>query len=760
MKKTLKIVLILSIIAGLLFLLPNFVNADDPVEIPVNAGTIYAGETKNISVTTPGQAFYYTFQPDETAYYIFYSEGSVDTYGYILNSDQTVFKSDDDSGDVQNFEMTTILEKNTTYLLKARLFNLENQGEFTIKLIKRPIIDDGTISTGTTNNSIAENSWHTVTFTPNADGIYNFTAESTKSIYIDFNNRNYSGERVHREFILEKDKTYKIQYHTNDFSAGTISISINKYTAISKGTIPVDEDLVVTNNNPNDYFEYTFEITNENKYFLVADYNDELSKDFSLWVYDADDNTKAECSEGSNRLDTLKPGTYKVKLFLNGSATIKILKQRTIHISSLAIGETKTVDISQKGVRYAFTITPTKSAVYDLYTESDDYLDTYGYLMDNNDKELKYDDDSGETRNFKITYYLEKGKTYTLTAELYNCTKTGIIRIKSEENTLHSHSISTKSIEAATCTEKGYTNYICYSCGYEYKDDYVDALGHDLNVGTVIPPTCTEKGYTLHHCSRCDEDIKDTYVNALGHELDAGTVIPPTCTEKGYTSHLCSICGETVKDTYINALGHSYAISSIKKANLNEDGNIKKKCSRCNSETTEVIYHPTTFTLSKTVFTYNKKVQKPTVKVIGSNGKEIANTNYTVTYSNNSSKKVGRYTVTITFKGNYEGTKTITYRINPKGTSLKKLTKGSKQFKATWKAQKTETTGYELQYATNKAFTSGKKKVTIKKNKTTSSTVKNLKAKKKYYVRIRTYKTVNGKKYCSGWSKVLNVKTK
>ena len=59
--------------------------------------------------------------------------------------------------DVQNFEMTTILEKNTTYLLKARLFNLENQGEFTIKLIKRPIINDGTITTGTTNNSISEN---------------------------------------------------------------------------------------------------------------------------------------------------------------------------------------------------------------------------------------------------------------------------------------------------------------------------------------------------------------------------------------------------------------------------------------------------------------------------------------------------------------------------------------------------------------------------------------------------------------------------
>ena len=103
---------------------------------------------------------------------------------------------------------------------------------------------------------------------------------------------------------------------------------------------------------------------------------------------------------------------------------------------------------------------------------------------------------------------------------------------------------------------------------------------------------------------------------------------------------------------------------------------------------------------------------------------------------------------------------TKTFKINPKGTSLKKVTKGKKQFKAIWKAQKTQTTGYQIQYATNSKFTSGKKTVNIKKNKTTSSTVKKLKSKKKYYVRIRTYKTVKGKKYCSGWSKVLNIKTK
>ena len=133
-------------------------------------------------------------------------------------------------------------------------------------------------------------------------------------------------------------------------------------------------------------------------------------------------------------------------------------------------------------------------------------------------------------------------------------------------------------------------------------------------------------------------------------------------------------------------------------------------------------------------------------------------TDYTVKYKSN--KKIGTATVTITGIGNYTGEIKRTFKITPKGTKLTKLTAGKKQFKVTWKKQRTETSGYEIQYSTNKKFKSGNKKVKIKKNKTTSNTVKKLKAKKKYYVRIRTYKVVEGKKYYSGWSKVLKVKTK
>ena len=68
--------------------------------------------------------------------------------------------------------------------------------------------------------------------------------------------------------------------------------------------------------------------------------------------------------------------------------------------------------------------------------------------------------------------------------------------------------------------------------------------------------------------------------------------------------------------------------------------------------------------------------------------------------------------------------------------------------------------GYQVQVATDKKFKKNKKTVNIKKQKTTKTTVKKLKAKKKYYVRMRTYKTVNGKKVYSAWSKVKSLKTK
>lgn len=96
--------------------------------------------------------------------------------------------------------------------------------------------------------------------------------------------------------------------------------------------------------------------------------------------------------------------------------------------------------------------------------------------------------------------------------------------------------------------------------------------------------------------------------------------------------------------------------------------------------------------------------------------------------------------------------------VSVKTTKLKsaKNAKG-KKLVVKWK-KNTAGNGYQIQYSTSKKFAKGNKTKTISKNKTTSYTIKKLKKKKTYYVRIRTYKKISGKTYYSGWSSVKKVK--
>ena len=195
------------------------------------------------------------------------------------------------------------------------------------------------------------------------------------------------------------------------------------------------------------------------------------------------------------------------------------------------------------------------------------------------------------------------------------------------------------------------------------------------------------------------------------------------------------------------------------KATLDKDGSIIEKDKKTGKEKSSVtISRPTIFTLDQSEYVYDGKEKKPAVTVKAADGKTIDPANYTVTYESN--KSVGTAVVKVVFKGNYSGTKELQFTITPKGTTISSLKKAKKGFTVKWKKQTTETTGYQIQYSTKKAFSSDKKTVTVSKKSTTSKKITKLKAKKKYYVRIRTYKKVNGKTYYSSWSKGKTVKTK
>ncbi|MBS5673051.1 MAG: fibronectin type III domain-containing protein [Lachnospiraceae bacterium] len=236
-----------------------------------------------------------------------------------------------------------------------------------------------------------------------------------------------------------------------------------------------------------------------------------------------------------------------------------------------------------------------------------------------------------------------------------------------------------------------------------------------------------------------------------------------TCTAAGYTGDTyCKNCNKKLSTgKSIAAKGHS-TTTKTQKATASKDGKITTTCTRCGTTTKTVkIAKVSKIKLSKTKYTYNGKKQTPSVTVKDSKGKELkVNTDYKVKLPSGR-KNVGTYEVKITFKGSkYSGSKTLSYTLNPKSTKLSKVSAKKKGFEAKWKKQSTQTKGYQIQYSTDSKFKSGNKTVTVNKNSTTKKTISKLKAKKKYYVRIRTYKTVGKQKYYSDWSKSVKVTTK
>ena len=163
------------------------------------------------------------------------------------------------------------------------------------------------------------------------------------------------------------------------------------------------------------------------------------------------------------------------------------------------------------------------------------------------------------------------------------------------------------------------------------------------------------------------------------------------------------------------------------------------------------------FTVTVKDVTYNGKAQKPAITVYAGN-KMLSLKYYTVSCKNN--KNVGYGTVVVKGKGSYSKySGTANFKINLKKTKLSsaKSTK-KKTFTTTWK-KTGGNSGWQVQYSLNKKFRSGVRTVNLKANNT-KLTVRKLRSRKNYYIRIRGYKKVNGEMMYSSWSSVKSVKIK
>ena len=249
------------------------------------------------------------------------------------------------------------------------------------------------------------------------------------------------------------------------------------------------------------------------------------------------------------------------------------------------------------------------------------------------------------------------------------CTQCGATVTETIAKTSHKY---VATVVAPTCTTNGYTLHKCSVCGTSYKDSTTKATGHSYGNSVVTKqPTCTSEGTAIKTCTKCNATVTEK-LPAKGHTAVTDKGYPATCTTAGKTdgSH-CSVCNTVIKvQTVINATGHKSSGWIVDKAaSIGVKGSKHKECTVCKKvlETAEIpalsriSISKASVTLSTSTYAYDGKAETPsvTVKVGGKTLKK--DTDYTVSYSNNT--KVGTAKVTITGKGNYTGSVSKTYSI-------------------------------------------------------------------------------------------------
>ncbi len=368
------------------------------------------------------------------------------------------------------------------------------------------------------------------------------------------------------------------------------------------------------------------------------------------------------------------------------------------------------------------------------------------------------------------------------------------------------HSFVTAETVNPTCTEPGYMRNVCSLCG-ELEVIMVTAKGH-RNVRKVISPTCEKDGYTAEMCGVCGLENRYNITEATGHAYESVTV-PATQEKDGYSATVCTLCGKEdsvtitqVKSVYLSTAEYVYDGSrtapdiSVKDADgqLLEDGtdyvvkyadnrepgigtasvvfkgnysgirkltyriipeNVGKIKATATHNTLKLTWPEVTGAAGYYIYTYNSKSEKYT-KVAA-----VTETTHTFrklkpgkkyTYYIKAYKVSGEETL---LSEDYTKISAVTALSAPKNL---KATAGKKKVTLSWK-KVTSAAGYEIVYSASKSFKNSKK-ATLSKGSTVKKTVKKLKSGKKYYFKVRAFKTVDGKKAYGAWSTVKSVKVK
>ena len=198
---------------------------------------------------------------------------------------------------------------------------------------------------------------------------------------------------------------------------------------------------------------------------------------------------------------------------------------------------------------------------------------------------------------------------------------------------------------------------------------------------------------------------------------------------------------------------HQFGSWSVaRKATTKKNGQLVRACAICGKKQTKAIARVKSAVLKYKQKVYTGKALTNKVTVKDKAGKVLKNGKaYTVKYKANT--KVGTAQVILTGKGNYAFKITRSFLILPMATTIAKVIPSATKATVQWKHVAAQASGYQLQVATDKAFTKNLKTQKKLGGKATSAILSGLQEKTTYYVRIRTFKFLNNTYYCAAWSK-------
>ena len=275
-----------------------------------------------------------------------------------------------------------------------------------------------------------------------------------------------------------------------------------------------------------------------------------------------------------------------------------------------------------------------------------------------------------------------------------------------------------------------------------------------LSLVDMIKPTCETDGKKeYYHCDICGRYFEDSegkkeisdiskwgVIKASGHNRTAIEAVEATCTSTGLTAgEKCTSCGLTlVEQKVVPKKEHSYK-ETITEATLTADGKKVTFCETCTYKESVTIAKISSVTLSTTKCSYNGKTRTPSVAVKDADGNMLVkDKDYTVSYESGR-KLPGKYTVKITFKGNYSGTKKLYFTITAKAVSGIKANQTTDTVTLSW-SKATGANGYRVYKYNSKT----KKYEKLKDVKGTSLKISKLKSGTAYKYKVRAYTKDDG----------------